>query len=64
MSWLDCMSAWKVIIKPITDESGLYYYTWVQENIRKVTTHLHKKLIQIPGCNPDKEILTLIPTVA
>ena len=26
----------KVIVKPITDESGLYYYTWVQENIRKV----------------------------
>jgi tricorn protease len=29
--------AWKVIVKPITDESGLYYYTWVQENIRKVS---------------------------
>lgn len=29
--------AHKVIVKPITDESGLYYYTWVQENIRKVS---------------------------
>jgi tricorn protease len=27
----------KVIIKPVTDESGLYYYTWVQDNIRKVS---------------------------
>ncbi len=26
----------KEIVKPITDESGLYYYTWVHENIRKV----------------------------
>jgi tricorn protease len=28
--------AHKEIVKPITDESGLYYYTWVHENIRKV----------------------------
>ena len=35
----------------------------LMENIRKVTSHLHKKLIKIPGCNPDKEILTLIPTI-
>jgi tricorn protease len=27
----------KEIIVPITDESNLYYYTWVQENIRKVS---------------------------
>ncbi len=27
----------KVLVKPITDESDLYYYTWVQENIRKVS---------------------------
>ncbi len=26
-----------VIVKPITDESGLYYFTWVRENIRKVS---------------------------
>jgi tricorn protease len=26
----------KVLVVPINDESKLYYYTWVQENIRKV----------------------------
>jgi tricorn protease len=26
----------KVLVKPIDDESELYYYTWVQDNIRKV----------------------------
>lgn len=26
----------KVLVKPIADESELYYYTWVQNNIRKV----------------------------
>ncbi|MBE9491905.1 MAG: PDZ domain-containing protein [Bacteroidetes bacterium] len=26
----------KVIIKPISDESNLYYYNWVQDNIKKV----------------------------
>jgi len=26
----------KVIVVPRADESGLYYYTWVQDNIRKV----------------------------
>ncbi len=26
----------KVVIKPIADEAPLYYYDWVQENIRKV----------------------------
>jgi tricorn protease len=29
-------SAKTVIIKPIADESGLYYFDWVRENIRKV----------------------------
>jgi len=27
----------EVIIKPISDESNLYYYDWVQENIKKVS---------------------------
>jgi tricorn protease len=27
----------KVIVKPVDDESNLYYYTWVQDNIRKVS---------------------------
>lgn len=26
----------KVLVVPVSDESGLYYYTWVQNNIRKV----------------------------
>lgn len=26
----------KILVKPIADESELYYYTWVQTNIRKV----------------------------
>jgi len=26
----------KVVVKPIADESQLYYYNWVQENIKKV----------------------------
>ena len=35
----------------------------LQDNILRVTTHLRKKLEQIPGSNPDREILTLIPSV-
>lgn len=27
----------KVLVKPIADEAKLYYYNWVQENIRKVS---------------------------
>jgi len=27
----------KVLVKPIADESSLYYYSWVQNNIRKVS---------------------------
>ena len=27
----------KVIVKPISSEANLYYYTWVQDNIRKVS---------------------------
>ncbi len=27
----------KIIVVPIRDESGLYYYNWVQENIRRVS---------------------------
>ena len=34
----------------------------LQDNILRVTTHLRKKLDQIPGSNPDREILTLIPS--
>jgi Ser/Thr protein kinase RdoA (MazF antagonist) len=31
------------------------------ENIRLVTSHLRQKLSSLPGANPDKEVLTLIP---
>ncbi len=27
----------RIIVVPVRDESGLYYYNWVQENIRKVS---------------------------
>lgn len=27
----------KVVVTPIADEAGLYYYNWVQDNIRKVS---------------------------
>lgn len=32
------------------------------ENVQRVTTHLRKKLDAIPGTEPDKEVLTLVPT--
>ena len=28
--------AWKIIIKPVEDESNLYYFNWVRRNIEKV----------------------------
>ena len=40
----------KVLIKPVADESGLYYYNWVQDNIRKVSEATDGKVgyIHIP----------------
>ncbi len=40
----------KVIVVPVNDESGLYYYNWVQENIRKVNEATDGKVgyIHIP----------------
>ena len=40
----------KVLIKPVGDESGLYYYNWVQDNIRKVSEATDGKVgyIHIP----------------
>ncbi|MFY0650590.1 MAG: aminoglycoside phosphotransferase family protein [Cyclobacteriaceae bacterium] len=32
------------------------------ENIDRVTSHLRRKLHQVPGADPDREVLTLIPT--
>lgn len=33
----DVKGSRKVLVKPISDESQLYYYNWVQNNIRKVS---------------------------
>ncbi len=44
----------KVIIKPIADESDLYYYNWVQENIEKVNKATDGQVgyIHIPDMGP------------
>ena len=44
----------KVIIKPIADESDLYYYNWVQDNIEKVNkaTNGDVGYIHIPDMGP------------
>ncbi|MEN7549338.1 aminoglycoside phosphotransferase family protein [Rapidithrix thailandica] len=34
----------------------------LMENIQRVTEHLQQKLKTIPGCDPKREVLTLIPT--
>lgn len=48
----------KVIVKPISSESGLYYYNWVQENTRKVSEatngrvgYIHIPDMGVPGLN-------------
>jgi tricorn protease len=40
----------KVIVVPLADESGLYYYNWVQNNIRKVSEATNNQVgyIHIP----------------
>jgi tricorn protease len=45
----------KVLVKPISDESKLYYYNWVQENIRKVheATNGRVGYIHIPDMGPN-----------
>lgn len=35
----------------------------LQDNILRVTTHLRKKIEKIPGADPKREILTLIPSL-
>ncbi len=44
----------KVIVKPIADESDLYYYNWVQENIRKVNEATDGRVgyIHVPDMGP------------
>ncbi|TPE43929.1 phosphotransferase enzyme family protein [Pontibacter mangrovi] len=34
----------------------------LMENIERVTQHLRDKLANVPGAQPDKEVLTLVPT--
>ncbi len=44
----------KVLVKPIDDESDLYYYEWVHENIRKVNEASNGQIgyIHIPDMGP------------
>lgn len=44
-----------VLVTPIADESQLYYYNWVQENIRKVSEATQGKVgyIHIPDMGPE-----------
>jgi len=47
--------AHKTIVVPVDDESSLYYYNWVQENIRKVNEATNGEVgyIHIPDMGPD-----------
>ena len=44
-----------VIVVPISDESGLYYYTWVMENTEKVSKATDGQVgyIHIPDIGPE-----------
>ncbi|WP_262245216.1 S41 family peptidase [Parapedobacter soli] len=45
----------KVLVKPISDESALYYHEWVQQNIAKVTAASGGRIgyVHIPDMGPD-----------
>lgn len=45
----------KILVKPIADESKLYYFNWVQDNIRKVNEATNGEVgyIHIPDMGPD-----------
>ncbi len=45
----------KVLVKPIADESALYYHEWVQQNIAKVTAASGGRIgyVHIPDMGPD-----------
>ncbi len=47
--------AHKIIVVPVDDESGLYYYNWVQNNIKKVNDATNGKVgyIHIPNMGAD-----------
>ncbi len=51
----DTEGAWKVIVKPIEDESKLYYFNWVRENVRKVNEATNGEVgyIHIPDMSAD-----------
>jgi len=48
-------NARKVLVKPIADESALYYHEWVQQNIAKVTAASDGRIgyVHIPDMGPD-----------
>lgn len=45
----------KVLVKPISDESSLYYHEWVQQNIAKVTAASNGRIgyVHIPDMGPE-----------
>ncbi len=45
----------KVLVKPISDESALYYHEWVQQNIAKVTAASDGRIgyVHIPDMGPE-----------
>lgn len=45
----------KVLVKPIADESSLYYHEWVQQNIAKVTAASKGRIgyVHIPDMGPE-----------
>ncbi|WP_353125354.1 S41 family peptidase [Parapedobacter pyrenivorans] len=45
----------KVLVKPISDESALYYHEWVQQNIAKVTAASNGRIgyVHIPDMGPE-----------
>ena len=47
--------AYDIIVVPVDDESGLYYYNWVQGNIEKVNKATNGEVgyIHIPDMGPD-----------
>lgn len=54
----DAKGARKVLVTPLADESQLYYYNWVQDNIRKVSKatngqvgYIHIPDMGVPGLN-------------
>jgi tricorn protease len=45
----------RVLVVPIADESALYYYSWVQQNIRRVSQATNGRVgyIHVPNMGPD-----------